>query len=83
MGKLFYLLYYEKSEVEDVQIQLNGSVIILEEERNIGDFLLSKNLNPETVIVEHNGEIVKKSKYMQVVLQERDCLEVMNFVGGG
>jgi len=66
-----------------VEIILNGSPVTLESGMNVSQFLIAKSLHPETVIVEYNGEILKKNKYIQVVLQDKDCLEIMNFVGGG
>ena len=69
--------------MNDVEVIVNGNSSIVEKGLTISQFLLLKGLNPETVIVECNGEIVKKETYFQVVLQDKDCLEVMNFVGGG
>ena len=35
------------------------------------------------IAVERNGEIVFKSQYDDVVLQDEDSIEVVSFVGGG
>ena len=66
-----------------MEIIVNGIPILVEKGVTISQLLLLKGLNPESVIVECNGEIIKNNKYFQVVLQDKDCLEVMNFVGGG
>lgn len=70
-------------EVKDLQITVNGKEEMLKKALCLAEFIESKGLNPETIIVEHNGEIVKKQEWTGIVLQENDCLEVLNFVGGG
>ncbi len=69
--------------MNDVEVIVNGSPMLVEQGVTISQLLLLKGLNPDSVIVECNGEIIKKNNYFQVVLQDKDCLEVMNFVGGG
>ena len=39
--------------------------------------------DPKRIAVERNGEIVFKSQYDDVVLQDEDSIEVVSFVGGG
>jgi len=66
-----------------MQVILNGKEEILETIQSLSEFLLRKGFNPETVIVEYNGEIVKKHEWLEVFLQDHDRLEVLKFVGGG
>ena len=66
-----------------MQVVLNGNEELLEKTINLCDFLQMKGLNPETIIVEYNGKIVKKDEWLAVVLQDNDRLEVLKFVGGG
>lgn len=40
-------------------------------------------LKPDRVAVERNGDIVPRSSWTEVGLQEGDRLEVVQFVGGG
>lgn len=56
---------------------------MLEKQSTISEFLLAKGLNPETIIVEYNGKILKKQEWSDIELQDQDQLEVLNFVGGG
>jgi sulfur carrier protein len=69
--------------VSRLEIVLNGKVEKLEKKMELSAFLLAKGLNPDTVIVEYNHNIVKKQEWKKIVLQDNDSLEVLNFVGGG
>ncbi|GMA97831.1 sulfur carrier protein ThiS [Pelosinus sp. IPA-1] len=62
---------------------LNGNLEKIAEEINLSTFLLSKGLNLDTIIVEYQGNIVKKEEWATITLQDKDCLEVLKFVGGG
>ena len=66
-----------------LEIVLNGKVEKLEKKMELSALLLAKGLNPDTVIVEYNHNIVKKQEWEKIVLQDNDSLEVLNFVGGG
>lgn len=66
-----------------MQVVLNGKKEEVEQTIGLLEFLQVKGLNPETIIVEYNGNIMKKDQWLHVVLQDNDCLEVLNFVGGG
>ena len=37
----------------------------------------------ERIAVERNGEIIPKTSYQDIILQDGDVLEVVSFVGGG
>ncbi len=66
-----------------MEVVLNGNIEKLNEEMNLSDFVVSKGLNPDTIIVEHNENIVKKQEWTSVILRDKDRLEILNFVGGG
>ncbi|SFM32400.1 sulfur carrier protein ThiS [Pelosinus propionicus] len=66
-----------------MEVVLNGVVTDVDQEMNLWEFLLSKELNLETIIVEHNEVIVKKQEWKTMILQDKDRLEVLKFVGGG
>ena len=46
-------------------------------------YLEENNYPPERIAVEINEEIVPKSQYDTVVLNDGDTVEVVSFVGGG
>jgi len=70
-------------EVSRLEVVLNGNTEKLAKEMNLSEFLLSKGLNPDTIIVEYNENIVKKQEWTKIILQNKDGIEVLKFVGGG
>ncbi len=46
-------------------------------------FIKSLGLDPRTVAVERNGEIVRRDNWEITELLEEDKLEIIRFVGGG
>jgi sulfur carrier protein len=47
------------------------------------ELLQDLELNPDTVVVECNGTIVRREEYDDHVLPENCRLELIRFVGGG
>lgn len=62
---------------------VNGKKIIGAEGITIAELVGQEGFNPEVVIIEYNGNIVRKEDWQTIVLQQEDCLEVVSFVGGG
>jgi thiamine biosynthesis protein ThiS len=50
---------------------------------SLDQFLLSQNLLPRSVVVEHNGQAVAPSEFPQRQLQSGDRLEIVKIVAGG
>ena len=50
---------------------------------SVGGLLTHLNLPVQKIAVERNREIVSKSGYDRVILQEGDQLEIIHFIGGG
>ena len=65
-----------------MNIKVNGK---MEEIRpcSIHEFIAGKGLNPQSVVVEHNFEIVRREKWKETQLGDNDNLEILSFVGGG
>ena len=49
----------------------------------IEKLILNLDLNPDTVVVECDGNIVLREGYNDHVIQEDSSLELIRFVGGG
>ncbi|MBM7869775.1 sulfur carrier protein [Clostridium pascui] len=64
-------------------MRVNGTDISLNEAQSLFDFLEEQNYDITKIAVERNGEIVPKSAYKIVMLDDEDTLEVVRFVGGG
>jgi thiamine biosynthesis protein ThiS len=64
-------------------IRLNGEAHELAGPITISALLAGLGIDPRRVAVEHNLEIVKRSRYGEVVLAAGDEVEIVNMVGGG
>lgn len=66
-----------------IEIVVNGQRRTLDRDPTIASLLRELGLDPRTVAVERNLEIVPRARYDATVLCEGDTLEVVTFVGGG
>ena len=64
-------------------MKVNSQTIQLEHSISVYDFLIGHSYQPDRVAVEHNGDIVPKSKFQETMLSDADTLEIVTFVGGG
>lgn len=64
-------------------MKVNGTLILLKESQSLIDFLSEQHYDITKIAVEHNGSIVPKTAYKDVILFDEDTLEVVSFVGGG
>ncbi len=66
-----------------MQITVNGENKALDSALTIENFLKQLNVDPRKVAVERNLEIVPKSKFDSVLIDDGDRLEIVHFIGGG
>ena len=66
-----------------MRLQINGQERELDGPTPLLDFLQSKEIDPRFIVVEHNGEIVRRAAYDSVTLHEGDRLELVHMMGGG
>ena len=66
-----------------MNIRLNGSKKILKDVTLLSELLEDLSLNPKTVVVELNNEIIQPGSYHEQTLTENDSVEIIRFVGGG
>jgi sulfur carrier protein len=66
-----------------IELTVNGKPSQLESAMTLLQFLEQRGINPQIVAVEHNGEIVKRTRYAEVGLANGDRLEIVRMVGGG
>jgi thiamine biosynthesis protein ThiS len=66
-----------------IQLEINGKNVELEEPTPLLDYLRTLGVDPRAVAVEHNGEIIERARFEQVVLNDRDQVEIVRMVGGG
>lgn len=67
-----------------MNISINGNVRQLDSENmTISALVVTLNLTGQRLAIEKNGEIVPRSQFDIVNLQDGDTLEIVGAVGGG
>ena len=66
-----------------MNITLNGENISFERQLTIVELIEHYKLNPKTVVIELNGNILEKDKYPETLVNDKDSIEMVVFVGGG
>lgn len=82
MTKLLKNCVAERGE-RNMIIKINGKNETIEKKLNLSDLVVSKNLSPEAIVVEHNLRIIPQEAWDAVTLEENDTVEIVSFVGGG
>lgn len=62
---------------------VNGKTMKCYEGQTIAQLLLQLKLDLNCVVVERNQKIVLKEAFETSVLDQRDVIEIVGFVGGG
>ena len=65
------------------KIQLNGGSYEINNGTNLNELLNKLKIQKNKVAIEVNGEIVEKSKYLNLILNKGDKVEIVKFIGGG
>lgn len=66
-----------------IDIQLNGEPRRVPARLTVDALLRHLELEPRLVVVEHNGEILRRDGYPDAAVEDGDMLELVHFVGGG
>ena len=64
-------------------LTINGKPRELSAETPLLQFLADNDINPRAVAIEHNGEILKRDRFGEIVLRAGDNLEILRMIGGG
>ena len=65
------------------KIQLNGTSYQISNGTNLNELLNKLKIQKSKVAIEVNGTIVEKSKYLNLILNSNDKVEIVHFIGGG
>ena len=65
------------------KIQLNGNSYKINANTNLNELLNKLKIKKNKVAVELNGAIVENNKYLKVILNKNDKVEIVHFIGGG
>lgn len=66
-----------------MMITVNGQDETLDGFCTLLDYLNAKELKPETIVVERNGDIPDRAQWENIQLSNGDTLEILKFMGGG
>ena len=65
------------------KIQLNGDPYEIMNGTNLNELLNKLKIQKNKVAVEVNGVIIEKNKYIKLILNKDDKVEIVHFIGGG
>lgn len=68
---------------ESIGVRLNGEEREVPSGVSVEGLLEHLELQPELVVVERNGDILRRDRYSEVAVEAGDVLELVHFVGGG
>ena len=69
---------------EQLALTVNGATRTIPNGWTMGDLLASLALDARTVVVEHNGTILRDcASFASLALSADDRVEIVHFVGGG
>ena len=68
----------------DITLTVIGAARAILKGSSLGDLLASLALDARTVVIEHNGTILRdRSSFASFRLSADDSVEIVHFVGGG
>ena len=65
------------------KIQLNGAPYEISNGTNLDELLNKLKIKKNKVAIEVNGEIIEKNRYLGLILNKNDKVEIVHFIGGG
>jgi sulfur carrier protein len=66
-----------------MNIKMNGEARSVPDGSTVQSLLAELALEPQSVVVERNGDILARDAFGHCILVEGDALDVLRFVGGG
>ena len=66
-----------------MEITLNGEKQILDGQMTVGELLTKLGIDPETVVIERNLDILDRATHVDTVIEEGDSIEIIRMVDGG
>ena len=71
------------SNTSKVLIKINGENKLIPQNISILELLETYKINKDRVVMELNKTILRKEDFQSAILNEKDELEIVTFVGGG
>ncbi|MBF0522130.1 MAG: sulfur carrier protein ThiS [Candidatus Omnitrophica bacterium] len=66
-----------------MKITINGKKTALKSPQTLAAIVRQTCKEPQYVVAEVNGKIVKSNGWAKTVIRENDAIELVSFVGGG
>ena len=66
-----------------MQCIINDEKFTFDEELTVSELLAHLDIDADRIVVEHNGELIKKASFDHYQVRSDDKLELLEFVGGG
>ncbi len=66
-----------------IALTINGEEHQIQDRLSVAALLAQRGLDPNAVVVELNLAILPKEAFAHTLLEEKDRLEILRFVGGG
>ncbi len=70
-------------ENPSIEVRINGKDRQVPQGLSVTGLLEWLDLTPALVVVELNREILGRDRYEEILVAEKDTLELVHFVGGG
>jgi thiamine biosynthesis protein ThiS len=67
----------------EITVRVNGDARAVPAGLSVAGLLEHLGLSPRMVVVEHNGDILRRDALAAALVREGDRLELVHFVGGG
>ena len=66
-----------------IEIYINGEKVIVSKNINLKKLLENLSIKNELIAVEINKEVVPKSEYKKIEINNKDKIEILELIGGG
>ena len=66
-----------------IEVTINGNRRQVEPGQTLAEFLNGLRLEPRTVVIERNGEIIARDRLAETPVAEGDTLEIVQMMAGG
>lgn len=67
----------------ELRVKINGESREVNDQSSLNDLVEELSLSPARIAVELNGQVIRRTEWVQTLLAEGDRLEIVHFVGGG
>ena len=66
-----------------IKIKLNGKDLIIPEKTTVKSLIVDLKLPINKIAIEKNRKILDKKKINKIILNKKDRIEIVHFIGGG